>query len=37
MIPCLLLVESGKGSRHLVFRLLETLTGLRDRIRGLVA
>jgi hypothetical protein len=34
---CLLSVESGNGSRHLVFWPLETLTGLRDRVRGLVA
>jgi len=34
---CLLLVEKWNGSRHLVFWSLGTLTGLRDRVRGLVA
>jgi hypothetical protein len=34
---CLLLVKKWKGSRHLVFWSLETLTGLRDRVRGLIA
>jgi len=34
---CLLLVEKWNGSRHLVFWSLGTLTGLRGRIRGLVA
>ena len=34
---CFLSVESGNESRHLVFWSLETLTGLRDRARGLVA
>jgi len=34
---CLLSVESGKGSRHLVFRSLETLTGLKDQVRKLIA
>jgi hypothetical protein len=34
---CLLSMESGNGSRHLVFWTLETLTGLRDRVQGLVA
>jgi hypothetical protein len=29
--------EKWCGSRHLVFWSLETLTGLRDRARGLVA
>jgi len=34
-----LLFIGGKwnGSRHLVFWSLETLTGLRDRVRGLIA
>jgi hypothetical protein len=27
----------GNGSRHLVFWSLETLTGLSDRVRGLIA
>jgi len=30
-------VEKWNGSRHLVFWSLGTLTGLRDRVRGLVA
>jgi hypothetical protein len=34
---CLLSVESGKESRHLVFRSLETLTGLKDQVRELIA
>jgi hypothetical protein len=34
---CLWLVEKWNGSRHLVFWSLETLTGLRDWVRGLVA
>jgi hypothetical protein len=34
---CLLLVEKWNESRHLVFWLLGTLTGLRDRVRRLVA
>jgi len=34
---CLLYVEKWNGSRHLVFWSLGTLTGLRDRVRGLVA
>jgi hypothetical protein len=34
---CFLLVEKWNGSRHLVFWLLGTLIGLRDRVRGLVA
>lgn len=33
----LLLVENRKGSHHLIFWSLGTLTGLRDRVRGLVA
>jgi len=33
----LLSVENLNGSRHLVFWSLETLTGLRDRVRRLVA
>jgi hypothetical protein len=34
---CLLSVESGKRSRHLVFRSLETLTSLKDQVRELIA
>jgi hypothetical protein len=34
---CLLYMERRNESRHLVFWSLETLTGLRDRVRGLVA
>ena len=34
---CLLLVEKWNGSRHLVVWSLGTLTGLRDRVRGLIA
>jgi len=34
---CLLLVEKWNESRHLVFWLLGTLIGLRDRVRRLVA
>ena len=34
---CLLSVENLNGSRHLVFWSLETLTGLRDQVRRLVA
>jgi hypothetical protein len=34
---CLVSVENLNGSRHLVFWSLGTLTGLRDRIRRLVA
>jgi hypothetical protein len=36
-ISCPLSVERGNESRHLVFRLLGTLTGLRDRTWRLVA
>ena len=36
-IRCLLAVKKWCGSRHLVFWSLGTLTGLRDRARGLVA
>jgi hypothetical protein len=36
-ILCLLAVKNGNGSRHLVFWSLGTLTGLRDRVRRLVA
>jgi hypothetical protein len=32
MIPCLLSVESGNESYHLVFWSLGTLIGLRDRV-----
>jgi hypothetical protein len=35
-IPFLLSVEGGNESRHLIFWLLGTLTGLRDRVRGLI-
>ena len=31
------LVEKEDGSRNLVFWLLGTITGLKDRVRGLVA
>jgi len=34
---CLLSVKSANESHHLVFWSLETLTGLRDQARGLVA
>jgi hypothetical protein len=33
---CLLSVESRNGSRHLVFWSLGTLTGLKDRVEGLL-
>jgi hypothetical protein len=36
-ILCLLAVKKWNGSRHLVFWSLETLTGLRDRVRRLGA
>ena len=36
-IRCLLVVKKWCGGRHLVFWSLGTLTGLRDRARGLVA
>jgi hypothetical protein len=34
---CLLLVEKRNGSRHLTFGSLGTLTGIKDRVQGLVA
>ena len=34
---CLLSMKNWNGSRHLIFWSLGTLTGLRDRVRGLVA
>jgi len=36
-ILCLLAMRKWNGSRHLVFWSLETLTGLRDRVRRLIA
>jgi hypothetical protein len=36
-ILCLLAMKKWNGSRHLVFWSLGTLTGLRDRVRRLVA
>jgi hypothetical protein len=36
-ILCLLAVKNGNGSRHLVLWSLGTLTGIRDRVRRLVA
>jgi hypothetical protein len=36
-ILCLLTVRKWNRSRHLVFWSLGTLTGLRDRVRGLIA
>jgi hypothetical protein len=36
-ILCLLAVKKWNGSRHLVFWSLGTLTGLRDRVRRLIA
>ena len=36
MNSCLLSVEGGNESRHLVFWSLGTLTSLRDRVWGLV-
>jgi hypothetical protein len=37
MNSCLLSVENRNESLYLVFWSLETLTGLRDRVQGLVA
>jgi hypothetical protein len=34
---CFLFVKSGNESRHLIFWLLGTLTGLRDRVWRLIA
>jgi len=34
---CLLSMKKKNGSRHLVFWSIGTLTGLKDRVRGLVA
>jgi hypothetical protein len=34
---CLLFMEKWNGSRHLVFWSLGTLTGLKDRVHGMVA